>query len=461
MINTSIFKAYDIRGIYPSELNAENIARITGAILYFFKQKLGKDNPSVVLGRDMRLSSPELFAAAKKVLLEHGAEVIDVGLVSTPTFYFAVSNFNYDCGIQITASHNPKDYNGIKFVLNSNKGLIKIGKNTGMDEIKDLSISGDFTLEKQDGKLVTRDDVVSEEVRSSLKLLGSPKFKSFKIVADTANAMGAVYIEEIFKNIDAELIKMNFELDGTFPSHQPDPLDFENLRELQTKVLSENADLGLAPDGDGDRMFFIDEKGKVVPASVITGIIAKELLEDNPGGTILYDIRYVMSPQKAIFEAGGKSEISLVGHAFITEGMAEKDAVFAGESSGHYFYRATGNAESQVMTVLIVLNALSKRNIPLSRLAEEMSASFESGEINFKVTNAKEIAESIKTKYHDGELSEMDGLAIDFPDWRLSLRTSNTEPLLRLNIEAKNAELLSEKLKDVTGQIKEVAKQVE
>lgn len=460
MINAAIFKAYDIRGIYPTELNEENIARITEAILYFFQQKLGKKHPSVVLGRDMRLSSPELFEVAKKTLLEHGAEVIDVGLVSTPTFYFAVSNFKYDCGIQITASHNPKEYNGIKFVLNSENGLVKIGKNTGMMEIKDLSISGDFMLEKQEGKLVAQDSVVSEEVQNSLRLLGNPKFKHFKIVADTANAMGAVYIDEIFKNIDAELIKMNFELDGTFPAHQPDPLDFENLKDLQAKVLSENADFGLAPDGDGDRMFFIDEKGKVVPASVITGIIAKELLEKNPGGTILYDIRYVMSPQKAIADAGGKSELSRVGHAFITEGMAQKSAIFAGESSGHYFYKATGNAESQVMTVLIVLMALSKRNIPLSELAKEMSASFESGEINFKVANAKEIAETIKAKHHDAKVSEMDGLAMDFPDWRLSLRTSNTEPLLRLNIEAKNEMLLEEKLREVVAQINETAEKI-
>jgi phosphomannomutase len=410
---------------------------IIDAIYGFFQKSLGKTSSlTIVLGRDMRVSSPSLFDIARDTLTKLGASVIDVGLVSTPTFYFSVFHYNYDCGIQITASHNPKEYNGIKFVENSPNGLIKIGKSTGMETIKQMVQENYSGTPQPGGGVSSRPKVLSEEVENALNLFHNPKLAKYKIVADPANAMGATYIQEIFQKVPAELIKMNFELDGTFPAHQPDPLDFNNLVGLQERVLAEHADFGLAPDGDGDRLFFIDEKGAVVPASAITAIIAKEFLRDNTGALILFDIRYILTPQTVVKEAGGRSEITKVGHAFITEQMGNTGALFAGESSAHYFYKASGNAESQVVTIITVLKALTESGKTLSQLVEGVSRSFESGEINFTVTNAPDILEKLKEKYKDGELSTLDGIAISYPTWRFSVRTSNTEPLLRLNLES-------------------------
>jgi phosphomannomutase len=334
-IDPKIFKAYDIRGIYPSELNEESIIPIIQAIYKFFLEKTKKERLSVVLSYDMRLSGPVLFETAKKTLVEMGADVIDTGMLSTPSFYYAASNYGYDCGIQVTASHNPKEYNGLKFVINNAPhGLIKIGGSTGMPEIKRMAIEGISDIPKGEGTVTVKSGILEDEVETALKLFGNPQIKKLKIVADPANAMGAQYIEALFKEVPADLIKMNFELDGSFPAHQPDPLNFENLKDLQEKVLEEKADMGLAPDGDGDRLYFIDEKGQVIPATLITALVAREILKVNKGATILFDIRYIMGSQKIIEEMGGKYVITRVGHAFITEAMSINDAIFAGESSG-------------------------------------------------------------------------------------------------------------------------------
>lgn len=452
-IPEKIFKAYDIRGIYPTEINEENIVHIIRAIYTFFTQKLERNIITVVLGTDMRVSSPSLFGVAKNTLLASGANIIDIGLVSTPTFYFAVHNYGYDTGIQITASHNPKEYNGVKFVVNSKTGLVKIGKATGMEEVKKMAISGVSFPPVQRGAVSRKTNILGDEVASALKLLGNPKFDRFTIVADPANAMGGQYIEALFSRIDAKLIKMNFVLDGTFPVHAPDPLDFNNLVDLQKRVLEEKADFGLAPDGDGDRLFFIDEKGQVVPATIITSLVAREFLKQNPGAKILFDIRYILTPQKIVEECGGTSEVTKVGHAFITEALSRTGGIFAGESSAHYFYKATGNAESQVITILTILKVLSEEGKTLSQLTDNMRRGFESGEINFKVTNASEILEKLKETYHDGQLSTLDGIAISYPTWRFNVRTSNTEPLLRLNLESLTREEMKRKRDELVALI--------
>lgn len=452
-----IFKAYDIRGIYPQEINDENIVPITQAMYQFFTEQKPDKRLTIVLGRDMRTSSPQLFEKAKETLKAVGADVIDVGLVSTPTFYFAVYHFGYDAGIQITASHNPKEYNGIKFVLNSEKGLIKIGKNTGMDEIQRLATNA-ISLPQKEGSITEKLDVQKEEVKNALHIFGNPKIKKFKVVADPANAMGATYIEALTKMLPIDLVKMNFDLDGTFPSHQPDPLDFTNLVELQKKVVEVSADFGIAPDGDGDRLFFIDEKGQIVPASIITALIAREFLKEHPGSTILFDIRYLMTPRAIVEENGGTYEISRVGHAFITELLGKTGGVFAGESSAHYFYKDTGNAESQLATIICVMKVLTEEGKPLSFIVEALRRSYESGEHNFKVTNAPEILETLKETYKDGELSLLDGISVSYPQWRFNVRTSNTEPLLRLNLEAKTQELMEQKKNELVRTIESRAK---
>ncbi|MEK9176026.1 MAG: hypothetical protein AAB520_01140, partial [Patescibacteria group bacterium] len=356
VIVPSIFKSYDIRAIYPTQLDEEGISLITKAIYKFFTEKISNEKQlSVLLSYDMRLSGPQLYEAVKQVLISLGTRVIDIGKSSTPTFYFAVSHYNYDCGIQVTASHNPPEYNGLKFVINTSKGLLKIGKSTGMEEIKQAALSGkvDYTP-KFEGFIEAKTGVLEDEVENALMIFNNPTVNKYKIVADPANAMGGTYIEALFKKIPAELIKMNFELDGSFPAHQPDPLNFDNLKDLQKKVLEEHADFGLAPDGDGDRLYFVDESGEIVPATMITSLIAREMLQEHKGATILFDIRYILGSRKIVEEFGGKYEITKVGHAFITEALTKTGGIFAGESSGHFYYQATGNAESQVATIVAV-----------------------------------------------------------------------------------------------------------
>ena len=457
-IDPKIFKAYDIRGIYPEQLNEENIVQVVRAIYKFFYDSIGKEQPTIVLAYDMRLSGPQLFAAAKKTLVEMGAHVIDAGQLSTPSFYFTVFNYAYDCGIQITASHNPKEYNGAKFVQYSPKGLIKIGKSTGMEDIKRMSMEGVEFTPKTQGKVTPKTGILEDEVENALKIFNNPEIKKFKIVADPANAMGAQYIEALYKKVPADLIKMNFELDGSFPAHQPDPLDFDNLKDLQARVLAEKADFGLAPDGDGDRLYFIDEKGQVIPATIITALVAREILKENPGDRIYVDIRYILATTKIVKEFGGVSEITKVGHAFITEAMNKTGGSFAGESSGHFYFKSTGNAESQLAVMVSVLKVLTRENKPLSEVVKDLQRSFESGERNFKVTNAPEILDGLKEKYADGELETMDGVSITFPEWRFNVRTSNTEPLLRLNVESYEEDTTKTKFEELTNFINSLAK---
>lgn len=453
IIPEEIFKSYDIRGIYPTQINEENAVPITKAIYKLFQEKLGKATTlRIALGYDMRLSTPKLFDAISKTLIYLGAEVIDLGLVSTPTLYFAVFNYKYDGGIQITASHNPKEYNGVKMVTFSEDGLVKIGKNTGMEDIKRMAISGvNFKENVATGKIIKQRNILDDEIKKALEITNNPKIDKFKIVADPANAMGALYIDELFKKIPGTLIKMNFELDGTFPVHQADPLQSETLKDLQKKVVEEKADLGLAPDGDGDRLFFIDDKGEIVPPSIITALIAREVLKKQKGKTIIADIRYIITPKKIVEESEGIFVLTRVGHAFISEKMKEVGAVFAGESSSHYFFKETGSAEAQIPVILFVLKVMTEEKKSLSQLVEDLRRSHESGEINFAVSNSKDLMDIIKSEYFDGEISEMDGITVDYPNWRFSLRSSNTEPLLRLNIEAKKPEDVQKKKEEITS----------
>src|SRR3989344_261837 len=451
-IPDGIFKSYDIRGMYPQEINEENIVFIIRAIHAFFKEALPSQKPlTVVVGRDMRLSSPSLFKVAVDTLIKEGASVLDAGIVSTPTFYFTVFHYGYDCGFQISASHNPKEYNGIKIVIKAPNGLIKVGKNTGMGTIKQYAQSLPQGSQGQKGSLEKKEGILETEVKNALSIVGNPPIKKFKIVADAANAMGGQYIDALFEKVPADLVRMNFKLDGSFPSHQPDPLQHETLKDLQRRVVEEKADLGLAPDGDGDRLFFINEKGEIVPPSLITALLARELLAMHKGATILFDIRYILSPQKIVEENGGKFVDTKVGHSFITEDMSKTGALFGGESSGHYFFRETGNAESQLPVILTVLGVLTREEKPLSWVIHELSRSFESGEINFKVSDAKSILDKLKSKYQDGELSTLDGVAISYPNWRFSVRTSNTEPLLRLNIESYDREVTEFRKKELVS----------
>lgn len=450
-IPPEIFKSYDIRGIYPDQINEENVVPIARAIYAFLTKDRDSNSPiKIAVGRDMRLSSPDMFEAVSSTLVDLGAEVIDIGIVSTPTVYFAVHYYKYDAGVQISASHNPGNYNGVKIVKNTPKGLLKIGKPTGMDDIKRMSIEGVDVEPKSGGSIRQQTGILEDEIANAIDLIKPENIKPFRIVADAANAMGGEYINALFKKIPGELIRMNFELDGTFPAHQADPMQPQNLIDIKKRITEEHADLGLAPDGDGDRLFILDENAEVVPPSVIVGIVARELLRDHPGQKIVVDLKYVLNAQRLIKEFGGELVISKTGHAFITEKMTQEGAIFGGEASAHYYFRATGNAESQVPVILSVLEVMSREGKKLSELAKDFKRAEESGEINFEVEDSDKILAQLKEKYADGEYSDLDGTAITYPNWRFSVRTSNTEPLLRMNIEGETREIVDEKIAELT-----------
>src|SRR3990167_2299226 len=436
-MNPDIFRAYDIRGIYPQDINETNIITVIKAICQFFSEKLNKKDLTIVLGRDMRLSSPSLNEAAKRTLLELGVTIVDIGLSSTPTVYFAVHHFKYDAGIQISASHNPKQWNGIKFFYRQGDKLIKVSRNTGMDEVKDIALKNQFSFSNKPGKLIKR-DVVKDEVNYAYKLT-NPKINNFKVVADTANAMGSLYIEELFKHTSCQLLKMNFDLDGNMPAHEANPIKFETLKPLQKMVSDEKADFGIATDGDGDRIFFIDEKGQIVPATLISSLIAREILQKNRGEKILVNIRYTRNTVKVVKDLGGTPIINVVCHALITEALNKVNGAFSGESSGHFFFRETGGAESSVRVIYYIMNTISKYKKPLSEIVNELMSSYESSEFNFKLpegVNNKEFLTKISESYKKGEINWMDGLTVDYSDWRFNIRASNNEPLIRLNLEA-------------------------
>ncbi len=454
-IPQNIFKSYDIRGVYPEEINEENVYQIAQAIYKVFLDMHGSDNPlTVVIGRDMRLSGPSLFSVMRTALIDAGATVIDIGLASTPTFYFSVYHYGYDAGIQLSASHNPSRYNGFKMVIRGPHGLIKIGQSTGMEKVKKYALDKIRINSEKKGSIIKRENILTDELQETKKIADFTHLKKIKVVADAANAMGSLYIDALFEKLSlCQLIRMNFDLDGSFPSHQPDPLVKANLKSLQERVLQEKADLGLAPDGDGDRLFFVDEKGHIIPASHITALVARELLKKNENALIYFDIRYIQTPQKIIKEAGGISEITKVGHAFITEAMNKTRGLFAGESSGHYYFAFNGNAESQIPIISIVLNALQESGKPLSELIQSISRSVESGEYNFKTNDAQKILSSLKEEYKNGVLSTIDGISVDYPTWRFGVRTSNTEPLMRLNLEADTQELMEKKRDELIASI--------
>jgi len=453
-MNPSIFRTYDIRGIYPDELNEINIVIVTKAIHQFFCEKLKKKDLTIVLGRDMRLSSPALSKVVKKTLLEMGVTVVDIGLSSTPTVYFSVYHFKYDAGVQISASHDPKQWNCIKFFYRQGNKLIKVSKNTGMDEVKNLALRNEFQSPTNQGKLINK-QTVKDEVDYAFKLV-NPKISKFKVVADTANAMGSLYLEEIFKRTDCELIKMNFALDGNMPAHEANPIKFETLKKLQTKIVEEKADFGIATDGDGDRIFFIDEKGQIIPATLISALIAREILQKNKNEKILVDIRYTKNTVKVVKDYDGIPIINVVGHALITETINKVNGAFSGESSGHFFFRETGGAESSVRVIYYLLDVLSKYDRPLSEIIAKLLTSYESGEFNFKLPekeNNKSFLKKLSDSFKDGKINWIDGLSVDYMDWRFNIRGSNNEPLIRLNLEADNESLMKQKLEKVRDKI--------
>lgn len=449
----NIFKAYDVRGLYPEELNEEIVYKIARAYGQMRQKELGQNDLTIATGRDMRLSSPMLHEALKRGLIEQGIRVVDLGLCSTPTFYYAVAHYGYNGGLLISASHNPKEYNGVKIVRE--RGL-PFGQGTGMEELMVLVEQGNFELAGKTGTIVEKLGALAEQVKFETQFSQATKIKKFKIVADAANSMGALYLEELFKHLpQVELIKMNFELDGNFPAHQPDPLQDKNVVDLKKRVVAEKADLGIATDGDGDRIFFVDDSGATVEPAVLRGIMAQIVLREFPGAVICYDIRPGKITEDMILEAGGVPSLTRVGHSLIKKQMIDTGAVFGGESSGHFFFKfPQGVYEAPVVVILKLLQELSDKNITLADYVRPLNKYWHSGEINFTVTDKAKVLVALKEAYGDAKINALDGLTFTYPDVWFNVRSSNTENLIRLNLEARTKELMEEKLDEVKKLIK-------
>ena len=452
-IPSGIFKSYDIRGLYPEEITTHAVAQIARAFVTMLRAENGQDTLRIAVGGDMRVSTPELKGAVIEALVAHGVEVIDIGLVSTPTYYFAVANYGFDGGVQVSASHNPKQYNGLKMVR---RAAAPIGKGNGMEEVERLAAT-DLTWVGASGSVTTQEHILEDLITAEVDPSDRAAIRPMKIVVDAANAMGALDVEAILKDMPVELIRLNFSLDGTFPVHQPDPLDPKNLEVLHNAVLAHHADLGIAPDGDGDRYFFVDENGEVVRQEILRGIMAQIALRETPGATVCYDIRPGKITKDLIEEAGGTAIVTRVGHSHIKKAMIEAGAIFGGESSGHYFYKFPfGTFEAPATLVTKFLRWVSEQGEPLSEaVAPYRSKYSNSGEINSEVPDVVAVLEKIQERYSDGEISLLDGVTITYPEYWFNVRGSNTEPLIRLNLEATSKEKMEEQRDEVLRLIRE------
>lgn len=450
--NPEIFKAYDIRGIYGEDFDEEAAYKLGQAYIEMRKEESDKAKFTIVVARDMRLSSPQLKESLIRGLTEAGADVVDIDLASTPTFYFAVANFNYDGGIIVSASHNPAEYNGFKI---TREKAIPVSGETGMYILRDKVMNNEFQKNETIGNIIKRDDVLTTQIKHDFEFVDTSKVKPLKIVVDTANSMGSQYMEEITKQLPCEFVKMNFELDGNFPAHEADPLKEENNVDLQKKVVEVGADLGIATDGDGDRIFFIDDTGKTIDQSIIRGILAKIFLQDKPGSKVCYDIRPGKITRDLIEENGGIPSVTRVGHSLIKEQAIREGAYFAGESSGHFFLNMEmGCFEIPVIVTLKLLLEFSQIDGKISEYLKQYQRYFHSGEINSVVESKEKVFEALKEKYSDAEINELDGVTIEYENFWFNVRGSNTEPKIRLNLEATTQEIMEKKRDEVLNIIR-------
>lgn len=447
MLNPSIFKAYDVRGIYPDEINEETVYKIAQAYIRVF-------NPqnSIVLGKDVRLSSPSLWQAAARGFTDAGYDVIDIGTISTDMLYFAVANYGYGGGITISASHNPKEYNGLKFVREQ---AIAISDDTGLEEIKKETLKNIEIMEPEKGEIIVK-DIMADYVKHCLSFIDAKAIKPMKIVADANFGMAGVALNKILEFLPIEIAPLNFEPDGNFPKGRPDPMIPERRKEVEALVRSEKADLGVAWDADADRCFIFDENGEYVDNYFLTAIFAKFLLKrSKKKEIIILDPRQYWAVKETVAAAGGKSIMNKVGHTLIKDRMRKDNVLFAGEITGHFYFRDNFFCDNGMIPLLLILEMLCKDKAKMSQLARPYREKyFISGEINRKVDDPDRVIENAAKKYNDGKISLIDGIGVEYDDWRFNLRKSNTEPLIRLNIEAKSRQLVDEKVKELLELVK-------
>jgi len=443
-LNPDIFKSYDIRGVYPTELDDQIAERIGRAFVQFLHPT------TVAVGRDMRPSSEALFRAFARGVTAQGADVVDLGLTSTDELYFAVGHFGYPAGTMITASHNPKEYNGFKLCR---ENAIALSADTGVFAIRDLALAGTFEPATRTG-VVTAKDALPAFAQHCLSFIDVSEIKPLTIVVDAGNGMAGLIVPGVFKHLPVKLIPLYFELDGTFPNHPASPIESANTAVLQRTVRERGADLGAAFDGDADRVFIADEHGTVIGGDMVTALVAKMLLRSNPGATILYNLICSHAVPETILACGGAPVRTRVGHSFIKAIMRERNAIFGGEHSGHFYFRDNYFADSGLIALLVVLELVSREGKPLSELLRPIDKYFRSGEINSHVRDQNAKLAEIEARYSDAEIDHLDGVTITYPTWWANVRPSNTEPLLRLNVEANDAATMAAKRDELLALIK-------
>jgi phosphomannomutase len=442
VLDPKIFKAYDIRGIYPDDLDEAGAHAIGRAYVEEFEPR------TIAVGRDMRLSSPSMAEAAMRGAAEAGAEVLDIGMVGTEMVYFAVGDLELEGGIMVTASHNPKDYTGMKIVR---RGALPVGGDSGLLDIRRRATAMDDVPRGQTTGQVRQEDIWPRWVDAVLSFIDVEHVKPLCVVIDAANGMGGVMLPPVLERLPIAAVPYFFEPDGTFPNHEPNPLLPENREFIIEKVRAERADLGVAFDGDADRCFFVDDTGEFVPGDFVTALLAESILEKAPGAKILYDVRASWAVPQTIERAGGVPLVNRVGHAFFKHRMREEGAVFGGEVSGHYYFQDFSRADSGVIPFLLMLELISKRGRKLSELlAAYRERYFITGELNTPVDDVALKLQELKERFgHEGNVSHLDGLSVDAQDWHMNVRPSNTEPLLRLNLEALSPDLMERKRDEV------------
>jgi phosphomannomutase len=437
-MDDSIFKAYDIRGRYPDALN-EDVARKIGRAYVSF---LGLSGSRVVVGRDMRLSGEPLEDAFVRGVTEAGADVLNIGLVSTDALYFAVGHLEEPGGAMITASHNPKDYNGLKLCR---EDAIALSGDEGISQIRDLITSGTLPEPNEETGSVEEGDITEDYAEHCLSFINTDGLKPLKIVVDAGNGMAGKMLPPIFEKLPFEYVPMYFELDGSFPNHPPNPIEPQNMEDLQERVVAEGADFGAAFDGDADRVFIVTENGVTISGDILATLVAKNVLEKEPGAAIVYSAVCSKALPELVRREGGRPIRTKAGHSIIKPQMRKNDAAFGGEHSGHFYYRDNYFADSGIIAMLTVAELVGRQEEPLSELLVPIDPYVRSGEINSEVEDQEEVLKRVEEHYaerDEPEIDHLDGLTVDYGDWWFNLRPSNTEPLLRLNVEASDRETM-------------------
>jgi len=446
MLDPKVFKAYDVRGIYPTELDEDGAYAIARAVVEQFEPK------RFAVGRDMRLSSPAMAQAAILGASDAGADVLDLGMIGTEMLYFAVGELGLDGGLTVTASHNPKEYSGMKIVR---RGALPVGGDSGLLDVRERAMAGVWP-QRHAGR-VEAVDIWSQYVDRVMSFIDVSAVKPLRVVIDAANGMAGAMLPPVLERLPVAATRCFFEPDGSFPNHEPNPLLPENREFIVEKTLAEGADLGVAFDGDADRCFFVDDSGEFVPGDFVTALFAESLLAKEPGATIIYDVRASWAVPQTIERNGGVPLVNRVGHAFIKERMRKDHAAFGGEVSGHYYFRDFSQADTGVVPFLLMLELVSRKGGKLSEILAPLRAKyFITGEINTPVADVALKLQEIKERYaaEGGRISHLDGISVDFDDWHFNVRPSNTEPLLRLNLEALSAATMEQKRDEVLALIR-------